>query len=167
MGDELLYAQYIIMASTRFHDDPCRIRKQLQQMTDPGRWALDVPGNGAAPCFQMDPQIIPQKWGANVWTNCTDVQSYLLGLDQRLGCNKPVSNKYMQDARPIEYPTCESLTTDQPRTTNPAWELRGVNQSRWGFLHENPQKNTEIAFQHNVSTRLRQKDNFVRRFDCT
>ena len=26
------------MAFTRFHDDPARIKKQLQESTDPGRW---------------------------------------------------------------------------------------------------------------------------------
>ena len=48
---------YIIMAFTRFHDDPARIQKQLQQQTDQGRWAIDVPGNGDKPCFMLDPQI--------------------------------------------------------------------------------------------------------------
>ena len=56
------------MAFTRFHDDPARIQKQLQQQTDQGRWVIDVPGNGDKPCFQLDPQIIPQKWGGNLWT---------------------------------------------------------------------------------------------------
>jgi len=51
------------MAFTRFHDDPARIKKQLQQQTDQERWYLDVPGNGENPCFILDPQIIPQKMG--------------------------------------------------------------------------------------------------------
>jgi hypothetical protein len=72
------------MAFTRFHDDPCRITKQLQQMTDQGRWVIDVPGNGVKPCFVLDPQIIPQKWGANLMTHSVDVQSCLLGIDKEL-----------------------------------------------------------------------------------
>jgi len=52
------------MAFTRFHDDPARISKQLQQQTDQERWYLDTPGNGDKPCFMLDPQIIPQKWEA-------------------------------------------------------------------------------------------------------
>jgi hypothetical protein len=55
------------MAFTRFHDDTARISKQLQQQTDQERWYLDTPGNGDKPCFQLDPQIIPQKWGGNLW----------------------------------------------------------------------------------------------------
>mgnify|MGYP003350318092 CR=1 FL=1 len=57
------------MAFTRFHDDPARIQKQLQQQTDQGRWVIDVPGNGDKPCFMLDPQIIPQKWGGNLFHN--------------------------------------------------------------------------------------------------
>ena len=34
------------MAFTRFHDDPCRINKQLQESTGTGRYMLNVPGNG-------------------------------------------------------------------------------------------------------------------------
>ena len=72
------------MAFTRFHDDPARITKQLQQQTDQERWYLDVPGNGDKPCFILDPQIIPQKWGGNLWTHSIDIQSSLLGIDRRL-----------------------------------------------------------------------------------
>ena len=57
------------MAFTRFHDDPDRIRKELQQSTDPGRWIMNVPGNGESPCFVDDPYIRIQKWGANLRTN--------------------------------------------------------------------------------------------------
>jgi hypothetical protein len=69
------------MSFTRFHDDPCRIVKQNQQMTDQSRYILNVPGNGPNPCFMEDPQIIPQKWGANLYSNKVDVQSNLLGLN--------------------------------------------------------------------------------------
>ena len=33
------------MSFTRFHDDPCRIQKQLQETTDVGKYILDVPSN--------------------------------------------------------------------------------------------------------------------------
>ena len=56
------------------------IQKQLQQQTDQGRWVIDVPGNGDKPCFMLDPQIIPQKWGGNLWTKSIDIQSSLGGV---------------------------------------------------------------------------------------
>ena len=72
------------MAFTRFHDDPCRKIKQAQEITGPGRWVLDVPGNGDNMPFIMDPQIRAQKWGANLYTDFTDVNSSLLGIDRRI-----------------------------------------------------------------------------------
>mgnify|MGYP005660732585 FL=1 len=53
------------MAFTRFHDDPCRIKKQLQESTDIGRWILNVPGQGSKPDYMNDPHIRLQKWGGN------------------------------------------------------------------------------------------------------
>ena len=48
------------MSNTRFKYDDCRIKKELQQSTDQGRWVLNVPGNGSSPCYMEDPQIIMQ-----------------------------------------------------------------------------------------------------------
>ena len=70
------------MASTRFYYDPCRTKKQLQQATDPGRWILNVPGNGSHPCYIEDPQIIVQKWGANLRSNTINLESDLLGVNR-------------------------------------------------------------------------------------
>ena len=53
------------MANTRIGNDACRIMKQNQQMTDPGRYTLGVPGPGADLPYVMDPCIRLQKWGAN------------------------------------------------------------------------------------------------------
>ena len=39
------------MANTRFNYDDCRTMKRLQQQTDPGRWILNVSGNGADHCY--------------------------------------------------------------------------------------------------------------------
>jgi hypothetical protein len=58
--------------------------KRLQQQTDPGRWILNVPGNGADPCYIEDPQIIIQKWGANLRTNTINLESELRGVSKPL-----------------------------------------------------------------------------------
>ena len=68
------------MAFTRFKYDYCRTVKEQQQATDPGRWRLDVPGNGSSPCYIEDPHIRVQKWGANLRTNTIDLESDLLGV---------------------------------------------------------------------------------------
>lgn len=54
------------MSFTRFNDDPCRIKKQLQESTGTGRYMLNKPGWGASPCFMDDPHIRMEQRGANL-----------------------------------------------------------------------------------------------------
>lgn len=157
------------MAFTRFHDDPCRISKQNQQATDPGRYILDVPGNGLNICFMEDPHIIPQKWGANLWCNKIDVQTYLLGIDRKL--TKRDTIEYNQDLPKLKafqkvYPSCNNLTTEQSRATNPAWMYKDLEQPNWNYLPEDPQAHVERPFANFVSSRIQEKDQFQRQFDC-
>jgi len=159
------------MAFTRFHDDPCRITKQLQQQTDQGRWILDVPGNGDKPCFALDPQIIPQKWGGNLWTNSIDIQSSLLGIDRTLNrdtlLNQDKYKKQTVHVSPILYPVCDTfITTEQSRTIMPAWTARDLQQNHAYILPNDPQANTELPFNNYVSTRIFEKDYFTRRGEC-
>ena len=58
-----MYRLYI-MAFTRFNYDECRTKKILQESTGPGRYMLNVPGNGCKPCLMADPQSRLQGWGA-------------------------------------------------------------------------------------------------------
>jgi hypothetical protein len=147
------------MSFTRFHDDPCRIKKQLQETTDIGRYMLDVPGNGIKPCFMEDPFIRLQKWGANLRSNTINMESALLGI------NHSSSRDYLSDQtslpsnKPIQYPTCKPFT-DQTRYTNPAWTALDLEQNNFQYLHLDPQENTCVPFSYNVSTRILEKDNF-------
>jgi hypothetical protein len=161
------------MAFTRFHDDPARIAKQLQQQTDQERWYLDVPGNSDKPCFALDPQIIPQKWGANLFTQSTDIHSSLLGIDRQLNRDcLPVDgvNKYKRQtiySSPIDFPICDTfLTTEQSRAIMPAWTAKDLQQDHSYILPNNPQAHTEMPFHHNVSTRILEKEVFQRQYDC-
>ncbi len=164
------------MAFTRFHDDEARIIKQLQQQTDQERWYLDVPGSGDKPCFMLDPQIIPQKWGGNLWTHSIDIQSSLLGIDRQLNrdCLRVDANgkdvdKYKRQtvyASPIDYPVCDTLTTEQSRAIMPAWTARDLQQNHAYILPKNPQANTEMPFQNYKSTRILEKDYFKREYEC-
>jgi len=151
------------MAFTRFHDDPCRITKQLQQQTDQGRWIIDVPGNGDKPCFALDPQIIPQKWGGNLWTHSIDIQSALLGIDKRI--NRDIPNTV--NCAPITYPVCDTfITTEQSRAIMPAWTARDLQQNHAYILPDNPQAHTEMKFGNYISTRVLEKEHFKRGFEC-
>ena len=158
------------MAFTRFHDDPARITKRLQQQTDPGRWILDVPGNGEKPCFALDPQIIPQKWAGNMWTNSIDIHSSLLGIDKRVNRDCLEQDKYKRQtihSSPIDYPVCDTfLTTEQSRSIMPAWTARDLTQNHAYILPNNPQAHTEMPFKSYMDTRILEKNNFKREFQC-
>lgn len=142
--------------NTRFHDDPCRIIKQLQQQTDPLRWVLDTPGPGARPALVLDPQIVAQKWGANYWTNMTDLESQLQGYqDNPRDVLSRVSSRIVgASSAPISYPVESSLTTEQSRAIAPAWVLRDQPTaspiappvSDWGA-------GVEFDFSRNLDTR--------------
>jgi hypothetical protein len=157
------------MACTRFYYDDCRTKKQLQQSTDPGRWILDVPGNGDQPYYIEDPQIIIQKWGANLRTNTIDLESDLLGVNRNLNrdcLGKDNYKNFNVRSEKIIYPTCNSLYTDQSRATNPAWWYRDLEQVDWYYPPLNPQENTCLPFQNNLSTRILEKDYFTPKRDC-
>jgi len=157
------------MAFTRFKYDDCRTAKHLQQATDPGRWILNVPGNGDKPCFIEDPQIIPQKWGANLRTNTINVESELRGVNRRISrdcLGKDEYTKFQVNSKQIEYPLCENMITSESRATNPAWWYRDLEQVNWIYLPFNPQENTCLPFQNNLSTRILEKDHFTPKRDC-
>ena len=154
------------MSFTRFRDDPCKVNIQNQQSTDQGRWMLNTPGNGDRPFFMADPNIICQKWGGNLWTNAIDVQSNLLGLNKRIGkdcLGKEKMDEYYSnnvDSSPIQYPTSNKLTTEQPRAIMPSWTVRDMPQVHSPYLPLNAQENTIIQFPNYLSTRILEKDAF-------
>jgi hypothetical protein len=153
------------MALTRFNDDPCRITKKLQQMTDPGRWILNMPGNGDKPCFIADPQILLQGWGANLRSNTINLESDLLNVNRPLNkdcLGKNEYQKYNVPNKAIEYPTCTNVFTEQSRAIMPAWTARDLEQVNWYPLILDPQENTCLPFQNNLSTRILEKDYFQR-----
>ena len=120
------------MANTRYKYDESRTIKQLQESTGPGRWILNVPGNGSAPCYMEDPQIRIQKWGANLMTNAINLESELMGVNRKSGRDCLDENNYKSynvRTSKINYSTNNNLTTDQSRATHPAWWYRDLEQS--------------------------------------
>ena len=86
------------MSFTRFHDDPCRINKQLQESTGLGRYMLNVPGNGSKPIYMDDPFIRMQKWGGNLMTNTVNLESDLMGLSRNSNRDDVATNEYRLNA---------------------------------------------------------------------
>ena len=157
------------MACTRIYYDACRTKKSLQQATDPGRWILNVPGNGASPCYIEDPQIIAQKWGGNLRTNTINLESDLRGVNKPLSrdcLGKDNYQNYNVPSEAIQYPSCNTLFTSESRATNPAWWYRDLEQVDWYYPPLNPQENVCLPFQNNLSTRILEKDYFTPKRDC-
>lgn len=151
------------MSFTRFHDDPYRIKKQLEETTYTGRYMLNTPGQGVDLPFMQDPQLRLQKWGANLRNNTINVESDLLGLTRPL--NRDLINQnnhtlqavsssqmYYKDAAPI---------VDESRASHPAWKYRGLEQYRWEQPILDPQANLEKNFPNNIQTRILEKDYFI------
>ena len=64
----LLYNNCYKMSFTRFHDDPARIQKSLEEIKSQEQYVFNTPGVGGGPFlpYLSDPHVRLQKWGGNV-----------------------------------------------------------------------------------------------------
>ena len=148
------------MAFTRFHDDHCRISKQLDEIHNIEQYHLNVPGNGLKPLFMSDPYIRLEKWGGNLTKNVLEIQDNLMGLNRKLNRDCLNENNYKKNDPKFENVQYENygMFTEQPRSSNPAWMLRDLEGYRFNILFKNPQNQIEIPFEHNIySKRLLKK----------
>jgi hypothetical protein len=145
------------MAFTRLYDDPTSVMKKLQQSTDQGLYYLNQPGNGERPPYINDPQIILQKWGANIHEDRIKVDSELKGIHYKLSRNQPT---YHLTTTSISYPEYNKEITSQPRATHPVWNARDLQQYRESPLPLKAQENVEIPFQANISTRILERNKY-------
>ena len=149
------------MSLTSIKSSHCRIEKDLQISTFSGRYHLNVPGPGSNVNYESDPHIRLQKWGANLRTNCINLESDMLGLNRQLGRDCLGKDNYETNtapSNPISYPTCNNLFTEQSRAIMPAWTARDLEQVDWYTLPLDPQENTCIPFLNNLNTRVFEKD---------
>ena len=155
------------MAFTRFNYDQCREIKKLQEATGLGRYMLNVPGNGDKPLFSADPFVRAEKWGGNLRTNTINLESDLKGLTRNLN-RDTLQNEYKNKSTESSAILYEEMGpyTDQSRATHPAWEVRDAELVNWSILHFDPQENTCLPFQNNLSTRIIEKNGFHPKYPC-
>tara|TARA_B100000424_G_C22910800_1_gene484543 strand:+ start:111 stop:605 length:495 start_codon:yes stop_codon:yes gene_type:complete len=156
------------MAFTRFHDDPCRIQKYLEESSNVGKYILNVPGNGSSPDYFNDPYVKIQKWGANLSNNKTQIENDLLGLTRPLNRDSIKQNNHINYLNnnslynKKNYPVIDEEITHQSRVTHPAWTFREVHSensvNNFNYLLMNPQENVCIPFHNNISSRIVEKD---------
>jgi hypothetical protein len=148
------------MAFTRFHDDPARIRKALEESTYSENYYLNTPGTGINDPLQSDPQIRLQGWGANLHTNGIEIENDFRGLTRKLNRDLPNENEYnihTSESNAYIYGTAKPFV-DESRATHPAWMFRDKEQTRWEYPLINPQDNFEKVFPNNIQTRILEKD---------
>ena len=153
------------MSFTRFHNDAGRIHNQNSILTHTLRYQLDTPGPGVQLPFMEDPQIRMQKWGANMWSDSTNLESDLMGLGRPL--NHDYDRTYHDSTVPkrgyqISFPVSAGAQVDESRATHPAWMYRDVEHARWETPLLNPQNLTvlERPFQYEVQSRILAKDSW-------
>lgn len=152
------------MSFTRFNYDKQREAKKLQESTDPGRWILNVPGNGNEPHYYEDPHIRLQQWGGNLLKggsgHLVDISTFLRGYEDqqtKYGIKKQEKTIKMKKT---DYPSMKAYTNES-RATHPALLYRDAFQDNYDFPITDPQATTCIPFHNNLSTRIIEKNNFI------
>lgn len=149
------------MAFTRFHDDPLRIAKRLEELTFAAQYQLDVPGPGLNMPYESDPNHRLQKWGANLKTNTINLESDLRGMTRQLNRDNIENNNYklhaVQTSDMASYPVANPYV-EESRASHPAWMIRGAEQTRWETPLLDPQAHLEKPFSNNIQTRILEKD---------
>jgi hypothetical protein len=147
---------------TRFNYDKARTIKNLEESTGPGKYVMNVPGNGISPYYISDPQMRLEKWGANLKSNSMSIDNQLRGLNRKLNKDCVKENYHLKNEPysllPL-YPTVETVVQES-RTETPAWEIRELPNKRMDFVHHDPQQHIALQFQNNISTRILEKDHF-------
>lgn len=166
------------MAFTRFHDDPYRIQKRIEETTFGSSYMINVPGPGVDLPYLEDTQIRMQKWGANLQTNAVNLESDLFGLTRTLNRDLVGFNDYRLnrvETNRVMYPK-KTPFVEESRSSHPAWMYRGIDmfsssnnnnnsldKSRWENPLLNPQNDIEMKFNNNIQTRILEKDYHVPR----
>ena len=150
------------MSFTRFHDDPNRIQKTNLETSAMNDYTFNVPNSvNSKSVFFTDPHLRMQKNGTTLCRNMVDVESELFTMNRTLCRDNVNRNNYIEKQDYKVYIHPKNITkniTKQPRTTHPAWMLRGTGIDRSEYLLSNPQENIIIPFQAYLDTNILEKD---------
>ena len=178
------------MSFTNLQYDKGTYKTEIEQSEGPGLYTINKPRISSKQCYPYPPTVRLQEQGDSYFKNKSliDVNSELLGIT-RYASSDP-TEKYIpqcgENSCSTGYPCgqgvigkCNGLKegqrvgdndlviledcfieTENTRLSNPPCTLRGTGYNRWDWLCLDPQENCIIPFEHNVSNRLRTKDNF-------
>ena len=149
------------MAFTRYHDDESRIKKGLEISTFSCNYALDTPGPGITVPYMEDSQIRMQRWGANMWSDSTNLESEFRGLGRPLNHDvQTYKDTSMHKGSQISFPTSDAHV-EESRVSHPAWIFRDLEQTRWEVPLINRQAHAISPFEGPIQTRILAKDNYT------
>jgi hypothetical protein len=151
------------MAFTRFHDDPDRIYKQVQEATYTGMYQLNTPGPGLNLPFSEEAQLRLQRWGANFDYKMISQENDLRGQTRHLNKDYIDVNDYKKYEKLPSIPNYSTETpyVEESRASHPAWMYKDLEQPRWETPFLNPQNNLERPFLYDIQTRILEKNNHV------
>lgn len=147
------------MSFTRFKDDDARIYHNTQASRNVGNYFLYAPGQGTDLPFFADSQLRMQKWGANLHTDTTNLESELRGINRPL--TKYDTAEYLANPISAHQPMTFRETTEhvlESRASHPAWMYKDQDHTRWETPFFNPQANLEKGFNDNINTRMLETD---------
>ena len=150
------------MSFTRFHDDPARILKGVQQSTFGCEYAINKPGPGLNMPYFEDSQLRLQQWGANMWSDSTNLESELRGLGKPLNHDVKTYQEIRLCVGSQKHYSSNDTHTEESRASHPAWIFRDLEQTRWEAPIINPQAHAIKPFADPIQSRILSKDAFVR-----
>jgi hypothetical protein len=156
-----IYILQVRMAFTRYHDDEARIKKNLEISTFSSRYAFDTPGPGINLPYMEDSQIRLQRWGANMWSDSTNLESEFRGLGRPLDHDvRTYKDASIHNGYQINFPSNDAHV-EESRVSHPAWMFRDLEQTRWEVPIINRQAHAISPFDGPIQTRILEKDNYT------
>ena len=151
------------MSFTRFHDDPARVQKYLEEVSQQEQYIFNTPGvmGGSNLPYLSDPHIRLQKWGGNVRQNSVNLESDLKGITRNVNRDDIIKNNYKlhsSNSPQIYFPTSNVNMTSESLTTHPAWKYRDLSHMRLQYLFLDPQEHVCFQFDNNLDTNILEKD---------
>ena len=153
------------MSFTRFHDDPARVQKYLEEVSQQEQYIFNTPGvhGGVNLPYVSDPHIRLQKWGGNVCKNSVNLESDLKGYSRNLNRDDVVKNNYKlhsSNSPMMNFPVNNVNVTSETLTTHPAWLYRDLSHMRPDYLFLDPQEHVCFQFDNNLDTNILEKDHY-------
>ena len=149
------------MAFTRYHDDELRIKKGLEISTFSSKYTFDTPGPGITVPYMEDSQIRLQRWGANMWSDSTNLESEFRGLGRPLDHDvQTYKDTSIHNGSQISYSSSDAHV-EESRVSHPAWIFRDLEQTRWEVPLINRQAHAISPFDGPIQTRILAKDNYT------